>query len=89
MFVYVPQLLKAAVVINFRLLTEDPNMRLGARGASEVMFFSTTYFEIEPSYTCSFEILGVDCRMTMKLMQVKQHQFFRDINWDTLARQKV
>lgn len=40
MFVSVPQLLKAAVVINFRLLTEDPNMRLGARGASEVMFFS-------------------------------------------------
>lgn len=22
-------------------------------------------------------------------MQVKQHPFFRDINWDTLARQKV
>ncbi|KAG5602201.1 hypothetical protein H5410_033571 [Solanum commersonii] len=52
---FVPQLLKAAVVINFRLLTEDPNMRLGARGASEV----------------------------------KQHPFFRDINWDTLARQKA
>ncbi|XP_059640675.1 probable serine/threonine protein kinase IREH1 isoform X2 [Cornus florida] len=38
-----------------RLLTEDPNQRLGARGASEV----------------------------------KQHPFFRDINWDTLARQKA
>ncbi|MCD7446997.1 putative serine/threonine protein kinase ireh1 [Datura stramonium] len=38
-----------------RLLTEDPNMRLGAGGASEV----------------------------------KQHPFFRDINWDTLARQKA
>ncbi|WMV35237.1 hypothetical protein MTR67_028622 [Solanum verrucosum] len=38
-----------------QLLTEDPNMRLGARGASEV----------------------------------KQHPFFRDINWDTLARQKA
>ncbi|KAK6127848.1 hypothetical protein DH2020_038417 [Rehmannia glutinosa] len=38
-----------------RLLTEDPNQRLGAVGASEV----------------------------------KQHPFFRDINWDTLARQKV
>ncbi|GAB2225418.1 hypothetical protein Droror1_Dr00006210 [Drosera rotundifolia] len=37
------------------LLTEDPNLRLGARGASEV----------------------------------KQHPFFRDINWDTLARQKA
>ncbi|KAM3374844.1 putative serine/threonine protein kinase IREH1 [Capsicum galapagoense] len=37
------------------LLTEDPNMRLGAGGASEV----------------------------------KQHPFFRDINWDTLARQKA
>ncbi|KAK8685215.1 hypothetical protein V6N13_041221 [Hibiscus sabdariffa] len=38
-----------------RLLTEDPNQRLGARGASEV----------------------------------KQHVFFKDINWDTLARQKA
>ncbi|KAL0380279.1 UNVERIFIED_CONTAM: putative serine/threonine protein kinase IREH1 [Sesamum angustifolium] len=38
-----------------RLLTEDPNQRLGAGGASEV----------------------------------KQHPFFRDINWDTLARQKA
>ncbi|XLS61698.1 hypothetical protein HN51_015926 [Arachis hypogaea] len=35
-----------------RLLTEDPNQRLGARGASEV----------------------------------KEHVFFKDINWDTLAR---
>ncbi|CAI0380492.1 unnamed protein product [Linum tenue] len=38
-----------------RLLTEDPHMRLGATGASEV----------------------------------KQHPFFKDINWDTLARQKA
>ncbi|KAK4486194.1 hypothetical protein RD792_008863 [Penstemon davidsonii] len=38
-----------------RLLTEDPNQRLGAGGASEV----------------------------------KQHPYFRDINWDTLARQKA
>ncbi|KAK4375482.1 hypothetical protein RND71_006159 [Anisodus tanguticus] len=38
-----------------RLLTEDPNMRLGAGGASEV----------------------------------KQHPIFRDIHWDTLARQKA
>ncbi|CAK9158632.1 unnamed protein product [Ilex paraguariensis] len=38
-----------------RLLTEDPNQRLGASGASEV----------------------------------KKHPFFRDINWDTLARQKA
>ncbi|XP_057537927.1 probable serine/threonine protein kinase IREH1 [Amaranthus tricolor] len=38
-----------------KLLTEDPNQRLGARGASEV----------------------------------KAHPFFRDINWDTLARQKA
>ncbi|KAL3655085.1 putative serine/threonine protein kinase ireh1 [Castilleja foliolosa] len=38
-----------------RLLTEDPNQRLGAVGASEV----------------------------------KQHPYFRDINWDTLARQKA
>ncbi|TYJ07433.1 hypothetical protein E1A91_A11G002800v1 [Gossypium mustelinum] len=37
------------------LLTEDPNQRLGAKGASEV----------------------------------KQHVFFKDINWDTLARQKA
>ncbi|KZV27142.1 hypothetical protein F511_31104 [Dorcoceras hygrometricum] len=37
------------------LLTEDPDQRLGAGGASEV----------------------------------KQHPFFRDINWDTLARQKA
>ncbi|KAK1404135.1 putative serine/threonine protein kinase IREH1 [Heracleum sosnowskyi] len=38
-----------------RFLTEDPNQRLGAGGASEV----------------------------------KQHPFFKDINWDTLARQKA
>nr|GEV26253.1 probable serine/threonine protein kinase IREH1 isoform X1 [Tanacetum cinerariifolium]GEW06956.1 probable serine/threonine protein kinase IREH1 isoform X1 [Tanacetum cinerariifolium] len=38
-----------------KLLTEDPNQRLGARGTTEV----------------------------------KQHPFFRDINWDTLARQKA
>ncbi|PON60717.1 cGMP-dependent kinase [Trema orientale] len=38
-----------------RLLTEDPDQRLGAGGASEV----------------------------------KQHVFFKDINWDTLARQKA
>ncbi|KAJ3697699.1 hypothetical protein LUZ61_001404 [Rhynchospora tenuis] len=38
-----------------RLLTEDPHLRLGAKGASEV----------------------------------KQHVFFKDINWDTLARQKA
>ncbi|KAL7595631.1 hypothetical protein Lser_V15G29604 [Lactuca serriola] len=37
-----------------QLLIEDPNQRLGARGATEV----------------------------------KQHPYFRDINWDTLARQK-
>ncbi|KAL4330413.1 hypothetical protein AHAS_Ahas13G0397600 [Arachis hypogaea] len=39
----------------FKLFTEDPNQRLGARGASEV----------------------------------KEHVFFKDINWDTLARQKA
>ncbi|CAH9104747.1 unnamed protein product [Cuscuta europaea] len=38
-----------------RLLTEDPNQRLGAKGATEV----------------------------------KQHPFFMNINWDTLARQKA
>ncbi|XP_028551979.1 probable serine/threonine protein kinase IREH1 isoform X2 [Dendrobium catenatum] len=38
-----------------KLLTEDPNQRLGAKGASEV----------------------------------KQHAFFKNINWDTLARQKA
>ncbi|KAH0943479.1 hypothetical protein HID58_003116 [Brassica napus] len=38
-----------------RFLTEDPHLRLGARGAAEV----------------------------------KQHSFFKDINWDTLARQKA
>ncbi|KAI3517866.1 hypothetical protein L1887_17087 [Cichorium endivia] len=38
-----------------QLLTEDPNQRLGAGGATEV----------------------------------KQHAYFRDINWDTLARQKA
>eukprot|EP00250_Pteridium_aquilinum_P011958 c20416_g1_i1 orf=749-4627(-) len=38
-----------------RLLTEDPNARLGANGAAEV----------------------------------KRHSFFKDINWDTLARQKA
>uniref|UniRef100_A0A1J3DXI5 non-specific serine/threonine protein kinase n=1 Tax=Noccaea caerulescens TaxID=107243 RepID=A0A1J3DXI5_NOCCA len=38
-----------------RFLTEDPHLRLGARGAAEV----------------------------------KQHIFFKDINWDTLARQKA
>ncbi|KAL3697486.1 hypothetical protein R1sor_011562 [Riccia sorocarpa] len=38
-----------------RLLTEDPNERLGARGAAEV----------------------------------KAHPFFKDIEWDTLARQKA
>ncbi|CAH1446485.1 unnamed protein product [Lactuca virosa] len=38
-----------------QLLTEDPNQRLGAKGATEV----------------------------------KQHQFFRDINWHTLALQKA
>nr|XP_043629692.1 probable serine/threonine protein kinase IREH1 [Erigeron canadensis] len=38
-----------------QFLTEDPNQRLGARGATEV----------------------------------KQHPYFRDINWDTLARQKA
>ncbi|CAH9143977.1 unnamed protein product [Cuscuta epithymum] len=37
------------------LLTEDPNQRLGANGATEV----------------------------------KEHPFFRNINWDTLARQKA
>eukprot|EP00252_Welwitschia_mirabilis_P013012 TRINITY_DN2875_c0_g1_i1.p1 TRINITY_DN2875_c0_g1~~TRINITY_DN2875_c0_g1_i1.p1 ORF type:complete len:1348 (-),score=299.53 TRINITY_DN2875_c0_g1_i1:796-4839(-) len=38
-----------------RLLTEDPNQRLGAKGAEEV----------------------------------KRHPFFKDINWDTLQRQKA
>jgi serine/threonine protein kinase len=38
-----------------KLLTEDPNERLGAKGATEV----------------------------------KAHPFFKNINWDTLARQKV
>ncbi|CAH2053437.1 unnamed protein product [Thlaspi arvense] len=38
-----------------RFLTEDPHLRLGARGAAEV----------------------------------KHHNFFKDINWDTLARQKA
>eukprot|EP01018_Ginkgo_biloba_P034997 Gb_17287 [translate_table: standard] len=38
-----------------KLLTEDPNQRLGAKGAAEV----------------------------------KRHPFFKDINWDTLARQKA
>ncbi|OEL15154.1 putative serine/threonine protein kinase IREH1 [Dichanthelium oligosanthes] len=38
-----------------KLLTEDPHLRLGANGASEV----------------------------------KRHRFFKDISWDTLARQKA
>jgi serine/threonine protein kinase len=38
-----------------KLLTEDPNQRLGAKGAAEV----------------------------------KRHPFFKDINWDTLQRQKA
>ncbi|KAJ4868490.1 Protein kinase-like domain protein [Raphanus sativus] len=45
--------LKSSLVSRF--LTEDPHLRLGARGAAEV----------------------------------KQHIFFKDINWGTLARQKA
>lgn len=70
-----------------RLLTEDPNQRLGARGASEVFlsFYLSFIFFLVPDLQNLLDKL-----MALQLMmQVKQHPFFKDINWDTLARQKV
>ncbi|CAN1265697.1 Probable serine/threonine protein kinase IREH1 [Linum perenne] len=68
-----------------RLLTEDPHMRLGARGASEVCFIFLTLY-------CSelflFKLGNCNSRTTI-VLQVKQHVFFKNINWDTLARQKA
>lgn len=65
-----------------RLLTEDPNQRLGAEGASEVVLcdviLQLNIFHFLPSVWSKYFT-----------MQVKAHPFFRDINWDTLARQKV
>lgn len=70
-----------------RLLTEDPNQRLGARGASEVFlsFYLSFIFFLVPDLQNLLDKL-----MALQFMiQVKQHPFFKDINWDTLARQKV
>ena len=72
-----------------RLLTEDPHQRLGAGGASEVnlTFISSLFsslFMFMHVFHCTFNLLKAEL-----LIQVKQHVFFKDINWDTLARQKV
>ena len=63
-----------------RFLTEDPHLRLGARGAAEVktdVVFCNDLFQFAVFTENKF------------MAQVKQHVFFKDINWDTLARQKV
>lgn len=76
-----------------RLLTEDPQQRLGARGASEVILILHTAWLSWLSLISSSGRLGLILIWvlfgTKILIQVKQHPFFRDINWDTLARQKV
>jgi len=41
-------------------------------------------FMIMHVFHCTFNLLKAEL-----LIQVKQHVFFKDINWDTLARQKV
>lgn len=73
----------------FRLLTEDPHQRLGAGGASEVSVLTL------PLTMSAFHCLVICGALdglnfyVHALFQVKEHMFFKDINWDTLARQKV
>ena len=78
----------------FRLLTEDPSQRLGAGGASEVILEFLDYYmdgclhSLDIS-VCFFGSSLQSLRNKSLMIQVKQHIFFKDINWDTLARQKV
>lgn len=72
-------------VFNHRLLTEDPNQRLGAQGAAEVILVH----DIGMSFLTFIYQLYDYLDSNIHHLQVKQHPFFRDINWDTLARQKV
>lgn len=71
--------------INYRLLTEDPNQRLGAQGAAEVVLVHHMGISFRTFIYQLFDYL----KSNIHHVQVKQHPFFRDINWDTLARQKV
>jgi len=72
-------LVMADSVFSFRLLNENPVQRLGATGATEVSYLllskAANYGKRQPKIYFFW--------------QVKRHAFFKDINWDTLARQKV
>ena len=83
-----------------RLLTEDPNQRLGAAGASEVklkQFIFVFFVNRLVCLSCLIPFLAILFSISSSIkmvvfefiIQVKQHVFFKDINWDTLARQKV
>lgn len=91
--------MKLLPIWHFRLLTEDPSTRLGAKGAIEVdliviffyirVFFFNIYFYVKKYAAFSFSDIIPILIIKSKLCQVKQHEFFKNINWDTLARQKV
>jgi hypothetical protein len=63
---------------------ENPVQKLGATGAGEVQLFLGLL--ISPFYKKS----PVLCKTLIEMLeQEKAHPFFKDINWDMLARQKV
>lgn len=78
-------------IFYFRLLIHDPDQRLGANGASEVvvhhLYLSTLSFK-----QISLAVPRGDLKdgvVEFFSLQVKAHPFFKGINWDTLALQKV
>lgn len=81
----------------FRLLIHDPDQRLGANGASEVvvhhLYLSTLSFKqislAVPRGDLKDGVVEFISSYYMAALQVKAHPFFKGINWDTLALQKV
>lgn len=73
-----------------RLLVHDPSQRLGANGASEVVWhakwFKITTIIPAEGYMKMLEIKSIIFSI---FVQVKEHRFFKGVDWDNLALQKV
>jgi hypothetical protein len=62
-------------------MNENPVQRLGATGATEVSYLLP--------FACKLWYYVYTIGNNIFFWQVKRHAFFKDINWDTLAMQKV
>lgn len=73
-----------------RLLIHDPNQRLGANGSSEVAFLFVCWIWSDDIVTALWKLNTFLWILTSFVcLQVKSHHFFKGVNWETLALQKV